>query len=87
MAKIVYRQMPTPRELSQQIPAQGQNLGFKSPRVRANFWCKSPGVRRGGGGGVVMDEIDTCIMASVPQNIVHTVLYCICGINATSVLS
>ena len=60
MADIVYRQMPAPRELPQQIPAHGQILGCKSPRVRANFWCKSLGVR-GGGGGMVMDEIDTCI--------------------------
>ena len=45
MAKIVYRQMPAPRELSQQIPAPGQKLVCKSPRVGANFWCKSSGVR------------------------------------------
>ena len=60
MAKIVYRQMPTPRELSQQLPAPpppGQKVGCKSRRVSANFLCKSPGVR----GGMVMDEIDTCI--------------------------
>ena len=57
MAKIVYGQMPAPRELSQQIPARGQNLGCKSPKVGANFWYKSPGVR----GGMVMDETDTCI--------------------------
>ena len=46
MAKIVYRQMPAPRELPQQIPAPGQKLGCKSPRG-ANVWCKSPGVRGG----------------------------------------
>ena len=57
IANIVYRQMPAPQELSQQIPAPRQKLGCKSPRVGANFWCKSPGVR----GGMVMDEIDTCI--------------------------
>ena len=49
MAKIVYRQMPAPWELSQQIS--------KSPRVGANFWCKSPGVQ-----GMVIDEIDNWIM-------------------------
>ena len=43
---MVYRQMPTPRQLSQQIPAPpGQKLGCKSPRVGANFWCKSLGMR------------------------------------------
>ena len=61
MAKIVQRQMPAPRKLSQQIPASGQKLGCKSPRVGANFWCKSPGVR----GGIAMDEIDTCITESL----------------------
>ena len=58
MAKIVYRQMPAPRELSQEIAAPlGQKVGCKSPRVGAKFWCKSPGVS----GGMAMDEIDTCI--------------------------
>ena len=58
MAKIVYRQMPAPWKLPQQMPAPRQKLECKSPRVGANFWCKSPGVR---GGRMVMDEIDTCI--------------------------
>ena len=59
MAKIAYRQMAAPRELSQQIPTPGQKLRCKSPRVGANFWCKSGGAR-----GVVMDEIYTCIISS-----------------------
>ena len=59
MAKIIYRQMLAPRDVFQQILAPGQKLGCKSPRVGANFWCKSPGVHAG---GMVMDEIDTCIM-------------------------
>ena len=43
MAKIVYRQMSAPRELSQQIPpAKGR---MQKPQGGANFWCKSPGVR------------------------------------------
>ena len=54
--------MPTPRELSQQIPAPGQKLGCKSPRVGANFWCKSTGVC---GGGMVMAAIDTCITGNL----------------------
>ena len=49
--------MPAPRELPQQIPPPGQKLGCKSSTVGANFWCKSRGVC----GGIVMDEIDTCI--------------------------
>ena len=47
--KIVYSQMPAPRELSEEITAPPrQKLGCKSPRVEANFWCESPGVRGGG---------------------------------------
>ena len=40
MAKIVYRQMPL-GSYPQQILAPRQKLGCKSPRVGANFWCKS----------------------------------------------
>ena len=64
MAKIVYRQIPTLRELPQQISAPGQKLGCKRPRMGSNFWCKSPGLR----GGMVVDEIDTCIMSARRTN-------------------
>ena len=51
MAEIVYRQMPTPRDLPKKNPRPpGEKLGCKSPRVGANFQCKSPGVRGGGDG-------------------------------------
>ena len=63
MAKIVYKRMPAPWELSQQIPAPGQKLGCQSPRVGANFLVQIPGGARGG--GMVMDEIDICI--SLPK--------------------
>ena len=53
--------MPASRELRQQIPPPWQQLEYKSPRVGAKFWCKSTGMR-GGGEGVVMDEIGTCII-------------------------
>ena len=56
MANIVYRQMSAPRELPQQIPP-GQKLGCKSPRVGQIFGANF----RGCAGGMVMDEIDTCI--------------------------
>ena len=56
MEKNVYGQMPAPRELSQQIPLAKARM--QKPMVGANFLCKSPGVR----GGMVMDEIDTCII-------------------------
>ena len=35
---------------------------IQKPQGGAKFWCKSTGVRGGGGEGVVMDEIDTCII-------------------------
>ena len=37
MANIVYRQMPAPQELPQQIPAPEQKLRFKSPKVWGKF--------------------------------------------------
>ena len=58
MARIIYRQMTVPRELPQQPPPPGQKLGYKSPRMRANFWCKSTGVL----GGMVMAKSDNCII-------------------------
>ena len=55
--KNLLRQMPRPSGVIATNPRPWQKLGFKSPRVGANFWCKSPGVRE----GIVMDEIDTCV--------------------------
>ena len=60
MAKIFYRQMPAPRELSQQIPTPGQKLGCKSPRVGTKFWCESPGCA----GRMVMHEVIPALMGS-----------------------
>ena len=60
MATIVYRQMPDPRELSQQIPSPlpGAKARMEKPQGGGKFLVKIPGVRE----GMVMDEIDTCIM-------------------------
>ena len=58
MAKIVDRQMPAPRELSQQIPAPRAKARMQKPQSGGKFLVQiSGGVR----GEVVMDEIDTCI--------------------------
>ena len=48
MAKIVYSQMPAPRQLSQQIPAPQAKARMQKPQGEC-------------AGGMVMDEIDTCI--------------------------
>ena len=63
MAKIVYRQMPAPRELSQQIPAPRAKAKMQKPQDGGKFLVQIFGGARGGGGaGVVMDEIDICII-------------------------
>ena len=60
MAKITYRQMPAPRELSQQISTPWAKARMQKPLGGAKFLVQIPG----GGmcvGRMVMDEIDTCI--------------------------
>ena len=58
MAKSVFRQMPAPLELSQQIPPPpGKSWDAKTPG-RGQIFGANP---RGCAGGMVMDEIDTCI--------------------------
>ena len=43
MAKIVYRQMPTPWELSQQIPVPRAKAGMQKPQGGGKLWFKSRG--------------------------------------------
>ena len=47
MAKIVYRQMPAPRELPQQIPAPWATARMQNPQGGGKFVVQIPGVRRG----------------------------------------
>ena len=71
MAKIVYRQMPTPRELPQQMPAPRAKARRQKPQGGGKFLVQIPG---GAQGGMVMDEIDTCIITTVfVQMIVHMI--------------
>ena len=58
MAKIVYRQMPAPRELFQQMPTPQAKARMLMPQGGDKFLVQISGGARGG--GVVMDEIDTC---------------------------
>ena len=62
-AKIVYGQMPALGSYPNKSPLPGQKLKCKSPKVGTNFLCKSLGVR----GGMVMDEINTCIIIPRPK--------------------
>ena len=48
MTKIVYRQMPAPRELSQQIPAPWAKAGMQKPQGGSKFLVQIPGGARGG---------------------------------------
>ena len=61
MTKIVYRQMPTPQELPQQIPTPLAKARMQKPLGRGKFLKEIPG----GAQGMVMDEIDTCISVEV----------------------
>ena len=54
--------MPASRELPQQIPPPGNSLDAKVPGW-GKFLVQIYGCAwEGGGGGVVLDEIDTCII-------------------------
>ena len=62
MAKIVYRQMPTPQELPQQISTPPLAKGrMQKPQGRGKFLEQIPGGAR----RMVMDETDTCISSEV----------------------
>ena len=54
MENIVYRQMPTPRELA---GPRGKSLDVKAPGWGANVWYKFPGCA----GGIVTAKIHSCI--------------------------
>ena len=58
MANIVCIQMPAHRELPQQIPPRAK-AWMQKPKSGGKFLVQIPGGARG---GVVMDEIDTCII-------------------------
>ena len=53
--------MPAPREVSQQIPAPQAKAGMQKPQGGGKVLVQIPGGARG---GMVMDEIDTCIIVS-----------------------
>ena len=60
MANIVYRQMSAVRELPQKIPAPQAKAWMQKPQSGGKVLVQVPwGAWEGG--GVVMDEIDTCI--------------------------
>ena len=50
MAKIVYRQMPTPRELSLQIPAHWAKARMQKPQGGGKCLVQIPGGGAGGDG-------------------------------------
>ena len=62
MAKIVYRRMPAPWELLQQMPTPQGKARMHKPQGGGKFLVQIPGGVHVGGGGMVMDKIDTCII-------------------------
>ena len=48
MANIVYRQMPAPRELPQQIPVSRAKAWMQKPQGGGQFLVQIPGAARGG---------------------------------------
>ena len=48
MAEIIYRQMPAPRELSQQIPAPRTKARMQKLQGGGKFLVQIPGSARGG---------------------------------------
>ena len=65
MANIVYRQVPAPRELPQQIPAPRAKVLMQKPQGGGKFLVQIP---EGARGGMVMDETDTCIIIANQNN-------------------
>ena len=63
MAKIVYREIPAPQELPQQMPTPWAKARMQKPQGGGKFLVQIP--RGGRGGGMVMDEIDTCITSQL----------------------
>ena len=49
MTNIVYRQMPAPRELSQQIPTPQAKAWMQKPQGGGKFFVQIPGGKRGVG--------------------------------------
>ena len=66
MEKIVYRQMPAPRDLPQQIPAPRAKARMQKPQGGGKFLVQIPGGARG---GMVMTKIDSCIKKEVGKDI------------------
>ena len=58
MEKILHREMPAPRRAAQQIPAPRATAWMQKPSGGDKFLVQIPGGARG---GMVMDEINTCI--------------------------
>ena len=50
MANIVYRQMPIPRELPQQIPSPWAKAWMQKPQGEGKFLVQNPGGAREGDG-------------------------------------
>ena len=60
--------LPPPRRAAQQIPAPQGTAWMQKPKAGAKSLVQIPGCARG---GMVMDEIDICIMSVVTWTAIY----------------
>ena len=75
--------MPAPREVPPQIPTPRANARMQKPQGGGKFLVQIPGGVRG---GMVMDEIDTCIrIKTIPKEyylLEYNTAFSRCGLKA-----
>ena len=70
MANIIYRQMPAPRELHQQIPAPRAKARMQKPQSGGNFLVQIAGGAREGRGWLWMELIPALENSNEQENLI-----------------
>ena len=71
MANIIYRQMPDPQDLPQQIPPPLGKAWMQKPQSGGKFFVQIPG---SAWGDDYQDEIDTCIAIEFAHRMLQKVI-------------